>query len=99
MCQSDWLDNGKGPVYYPRNDSRQKAVMSLFLSNPCARCNHKSVLELTSKELGDLDKGLPVEEALAHRDKNYQQIVATGTHTVCWDEAHPRNNQPDNQGV
>jgi len=73
--------------------------MTLFLSNPCVRCNHKSVLDLSSKELGDLDKGLSVEEALAHRDKNYQQIVATGTHTVCWDEAHPRGNQPESLGV
>ena len=52
----------------------------------CFHCNTTGRVEIQAQELFYLNQGMHVQEAVKSLDRDYREMLITGTHPECWIE-------------
>lgn len=53
----------------------------------CMFCGKPSRIELTATQAGDLADGRPVQDVLPEMPRPLREVIISGTHPECWDNA------------
>ena len=61
--------------------------MAVIITKPCQLCAATSTVEVTAEEKAAIDSGIHIQYALPNRDADFRELLISGIHPKCWEQA------------
>jgi len=58
-----------------------------YQTPPCPHCKKSSILHVPQQSIFDWKKGMYIQDAFPTLDSDDRELLKTGFHTTCWNEA------------
>ena len=60
--------------------------MTVIKCGPCIVCHNYSFVPVDEKKWQEYQSGKPIQKVWPDKDKNWREMLITGTHAKCWKE-------------
>lgn len=61
--------------------------MTTITTKPCMFCKDTTTVTITEEENAAHKAGAFVQDAFAERDNSFRELIISGIHPACWDNA------------